>query len=90
MANANDVVMKVVEVKGKCPNGHHAGEEHLVQERTPKGICLGSFGACFPYLVALRYGADFPWESEKGVITLGCPDHVNQVVWRLERIDRPA
>jgi len=42
---------------------------------------------CLPYLTALRFGASFPWESREGTITIGCPDHVNQVVWQLDRLE---
>ena len=48
---------------------------------------MGSFNTCAPYLTALRFGASFPWEQKGGTITIGCPDHVNQVVWRLERLE---
>ncbi len=85
MAESHEVTMRVVSVAKGCPNGHRAGEEYRVGSKTPAGICLGAFSACLPYLTALRFGASFPWEKEKGTITVGCPDHVNQVVWRLER-----
>ena len=58
MAKASKVKMKIVEIAGGCPNGHQVGEEYLVDSFTPAGICLGSFGACLPYLTALRYGYD--------------------------------
>jgi uncharacterized repeat protein (TIGR04076 family) len=48
---------------------------------------MGSFGACLPYLTALRFGASFPWEEREGTIAIGCPDHINQVVWRLDRLE---
>jgi uncharacterized repeat protein (TIGR04076 family) len=48
---------------------------------------MGSFGACLPYLTALRFGASFPWESREGTIAIGCPDHINQVVWQLDRVE---
>jgi uncharacterized repeat protein (TIGR04076 family) len=85
MAVNASVLMKVVAVAGKCPNGHQVGEEHLVRNKTPAGICLGSFSSCLPYLVALRHGASFPWEEEEGAITIGCPDAENCVTWRLTR-----
>ena len=28
--------------------------------------------------------------SAEGTITIGCPDHVNQVVWRLDRLDEES
>jgi uncharacterized repeat protein (TIGR04076 family) len=85
MSESHEVTMRVVSVAGICPNGHRVGEEHVVRSKTPAGICLGAFSSCLPYLTALRFGASFPWEEREGTITIGCPDHVNQVVWRLER-----
>ena len=86
MDEAQPIRMRIIEIDGGCPDGHQVGEEYVVDGKTPAGICLGSFSSCLPYLVALRYGASFPWEEERGTITVGCPDHVNQVVWRLERV----
>lgn len=86
MAKSHQVRMEIVAIDGTCPNGHSVGESWVVDHKTPAGICLGSFGACLPYLTALRFGASFPWEEEEGTITIGCPDHVNQVVWRLDRV----
>ncbi len=85
MATAKPVRMRIVEIRGKCPNGHKLDQEWLVGNKTPAGICMGSFSSILPYLTALRYGASFPWEEQEGAITLGCPDHENCVVWRLER-----
>ncbi len=88
MSAKHHVRMRIISVKGKCPNGHQAGEEYMVKGKTPAGVCLGSFGACLPYLTSLRFGASFPWEPQEGTLTIGCPDAANQVVWRLERVIR--
>ena len=86
MSTELPVRMTIESIAGGCPKGHQVGEEYLVEGKTPEGICLGSFSSCLPYLTALRFGASFPWEEE-GTVTIGCPDHVNQVVWRLRRIE---
>ncbi len=81
------VRLKVIEVKaesGRCPNGHRVGDEYVVGAHTAKGICVGAFSACLPYLTTLRWGGAFPWEDDPNGLTLGCPDCENQVVWRLE------
>ncbi len=85
-SNKRKVRMRVVSVKapgGRCPNGHRVGDEYLVGSHTVKGICLGAFGACLPYLTTLRFGGAFPWEEQEGTATIGCPDCENQVVWSL-------
>jgi uncharacterized repeat protein (TIGR04076 family) len=87
MAGRHAVRMRIVDVRKRCPQGHRVGQEWIVDGRTPEGICLGSFGACLPYLTALRFGASFPWETEAGAITIGCPDCENEVIWRLERVE---
>jgi len=86
MASTSKVRMRIVSIAGRCPNGHRVGEEYVVERKTPAGICLGSFGACMPYLTALRFGASFPWDPQGAATDIGCPDPVNNVVWRLERI----
>jgi len=88
MKKSHAVRMRVIEVRGKCPNGHTVGDEWLVANKTQGGICMGSFSSCLPYLTALRFGASFPWEKDEGTTTIGCPDPVNQVVWRLDRVER--
>ena len=90
MKGAHKVRMRIIEVKKKCPRGHEVGDEWLVDGATPGGICMGSFGSCLPYLSGLRFGASYPWEKSEGTVTIGCPDHINQVVWRLERLDEES
>ncbi len=85
MSGYHEVSMRIVSVAGNCPNGHRVGETYKVEGKSPAGICLGSFSACLPYLIALRFGASFPWEEREGTIRIGCPDPDNQVVWLLER-----
>jgi uncharacterized repeat protein (TIGR04076 family) len=87
MASGKPVRIRTVDIRDRCPNGHQLGEEYLVHHKTPDGICMGAFSSMLPYLTALRFGASFPWEEQQGTITLGCPDHENCVVWRLERVE---
>lgn len=81
------VRLRVIDVKsegGRCPNNHRVGDEYVVGSHTSKGICIGAFGACLPYITTLRWGESFPWEDDPSTLILGCPDCENQVVWRLE------
>ncbi len=87
MNKSHPVRMRVIEVRKSCPNGHQVGDEWSVDGKTPGGMCMGSFSSCLPYLTALRFGASFPWEKREGTTTIGCPDPVNQVVWRLDRLE---
>jgi len=73
--------------EGKCHGGfHEVGEQIRVERGTPEGMCWGACGAILPYLTALRFGADFPWESEKGCATIHCPDPKG-IVLELRRED---
>ena len=66
----------IITVKNGICQGdvHHVGQVIEVEHTTPDGMCLGAWNAIAPYLTALRYGANFPWEQEKGVATIHCPD----------------
>jgi uncharacterized repeat protein (TIGR04076 family) len=68
----------------KCPNGHRVGDQWLVSRKTPPGMCLGAFNALMPFITALRFGGNFPWEKE-GEGTFCCPDPKVVNVFRLER-----
>ncbi|HEX9051222.1 MAG TPA: TIGR04076 family protein [Anaeromyxobacter sp.] len=75
----------------RCPNGHVVGDTWIVEGKTPAGMCLSAFHSLSPFLMALRFGGDFPWE-EAGEATVCCPDPEVVNVFRIERIarDEPA
>lgn len=81
-----DVKATVISVTGTCTAGHRVGEEFLIGEHTPAGICAFAYGALGPFITTLRYGGNFPWAEEPGVCRPGCPDHDNGVVFELRRI----
>ncbi|MDY6910840.1 MAG: TIGR04076 family protein [Chloroflexota bacterium] len=67
--------VRITVKKGKCQgNLHQIGEEFLVEDTTPEGVCLGAWNALVPYLTTLGCGGNFSWEDEKGVATIHCPD----------------
>ena len=60
---------------GQCQGRfHEVGDALTVEQTTPAGMCLGAWNAIAPYVTALRFGANFPWEQEAGVATIHCPD----------------
>ncbi len=81
-----DIKITVESVAGKCPRGNKPGDQFIVNGSTPGGMCLGAFGALLPAIQTLRYGGGFPWEKNPNEAHIGCPDHINSVVYRLERI----
>jgi uncharacterized repeat protein (TIGR04076 family) len=61
--------------RGKCQGGfHNIGDTFTVESTTPSGMCLGAWNAVAPYVCTLLFGGNFPWEQEKGVATIHCPD----------------
>jgi uncharacterized repeat protein (TIGR04076 family) len=73
--------------KGKCQgNINNIGQVFIVEDTTPQGMCLGAWNAVSPYVTALRFGADFPWEEEKGYALIHCPDPKG-ITLEIKRVD---
>ena len=66
----------LVTVKGgKCQGEvHEVGQVISIERTTPGGMCIGAWNAIAPYVSALRFGGNFPWEEEEGVANIHCPD----------------
>jgi uncharacterized repeat protein (TIGR04076 family) len=80
--------IRITVTGGKCSGDtHKVGQEFVFADTTPGGICLGAWNAIAPYLTALRYGANFPWEEKEGCVTIGCPEPDGGIVLQLERIE---
>ena len=47
---------------------------------------MGAWHAIAPYLTTLRFGGNFPWEKEKGVVAIHCPDP-KEITMELRRIE---
>ena len=86
MAERCEVVAKVVSQKGFCGAGHKVGDEWLIGNKTPDGICLSAFQALLPNARVLMFGGAFPWDSDPDVNTVACPDAANPVVLELRRV----
>ena len=67
--------VRITVKSGTCSGAIHApGQEFEVDETTPAGICLGAWESISASVNTLLYGGNFPWEKEKGVATVHCPD----------------
>ncbi len=49
-------------------------------------MCLSAFNSISPAIQVLRHGGSFPWEKNPDEAYIGCPDHLNQMVFKLERV----
>jgi uncharacterized repeat protein (TIGR04076 family) len=81
----SDVIAKVISQKGTCAAQHKAGDEFVIGEKTPPGLCSWAFCALFPFAQVLQFGGSFPWERDADKTTVACPDPGNPVVFELRR-----
>jgi uncharacterized repeat protein (TIGR04076 family) len=63
------------------------GQKFDLSGSTPEGLCQSALHSAYPTIFALRWGADFPWEKEKGVAHIACPDADNPLVMKITRED---
>lgn len=86
MAERYSIKVKVISQQGFCAAGHKVKDEFVINRTTPSGICLSAFGAFFPRMYALMFGAVFPWSQDPDVVLAACPDPKNPVVFEFRRI----
>jgi len=82
----DEVVAKVISQKGTCSAGHKVGDEFIIGEVTPDGMCGWAYCALYPFSSVLRFGGCFPWESDPDTSIVACPDGGNPVLFELRRI----
>jgi len=80
-----EITAKVISQKGTCSAGHSLGDEFVIGEKTPPGMCPWAFYTLFPFANVLQFGGSFPWEDDKDKATIACPDAGNPVVFELRR-----
>ena len=66
--------IRITVKSGRCPGGHEVGQVFMVGWTTPEGICLSAWNMIAPYVFTLLCAGNFPWEKERGVAVLHCPD----------------
>ena len=87
------VLVTVKEVRGNCVFPHRTGDTIEFTGPWMKGkICLTAFTAIYPFIHALRFGAEFPWggggkglKVPKDRIIASCSDPFNTVVFELRK-----
>ena len=82
----SDVRAKVISQKGTCSAQHKVGDEFVIGQHTPPGLCSWAFYCLFPFAQVLQFGGSFPWEEDASKATVACPDPVNTVVFELRRV----
>ena len=80
------IIAVVISQKGTCAAGHKVGDQFVIGEKTPPGLCSWAFNSLFPFAEVLQFGGAFPWEKDPDKASLACPDPENQVVFELRRV----
>ena len=81
--------VKILSMKGKCPQKHKVGEEWVIGDKTPDGLCLNAFNSQLTHIQVMRYGGIFPWATDNtDTVISTCPDPDNRVCFELKRIKR--
>ncbi|MEW6724731.1 MAG: TIGR04076 family protein [Bacillota bacterium] len=75
------VRVTVLSQRGKCSQGHRVGDSWVIGDKTEGGICFSAFCSLLPWVQMLRFDGKTAWEVE-----VPCPDWVNPVVFRLEKV----
>jgi uncharacterized repeat protein (TIGR04076 family) len=91
MANPEKVILRILSVKGDCGAGHKEGQEFdlskdFILGMSGQAICPSAFNAAFAAYRVLCHGGEFPWEKDKDMTTIACPDPFNPVVMELRRV----
>ncbi|MBN1811178.1 MAG: TIGR04076 family protein [Anaerolineae bacterium] len=85
------IVARVIQQEGHCDVGHQVGDEVIFDGQTVQGkVCIHALYSFLPKVLAMRYGAEFPWLEDQAVATHACPDAWNPVVFEIRRVrDEP-
>ncbi|MFW9849273.1 MAG: TIGR04076 family protein [Candidatus Thorarchaeota archaeon] len=84
------IKIEVLEVlnNGKCSIGQVKGDTYDYPADRGK-LCPSSFHVLYPWLLVMQSGGRFSFFNEDDSITIGCPDHTHQVVYKITRITIP-
>ena len=85
--HGSDAVVTVVSQQGYCGAGYRVGDQIRFSGVTIEGnLCIHALCGLLPKVLAMRYGAQFPWLEDPDVSLQACPDAQNPVVFELRRI----
>ena len=85
------VSVRVISTKlHTCPHNHQVGDEWLLDETTPGGLCMGAFTTIFPHAWAMMFGGNPPSSAGGTDDTkiFHCPDANIGIVFELKRIKK--
>lgn len=80
-----EIKARIVSIKGTCSAGHKLGEEFIIGQKTPPGMCAWAFYTLFPFAEVMEFGGKFTWGDNPDRTTVACPDPDNPVIFELRR-----
>ena len=80
------VIARVISQKGTCSMGHKVGDEFIIGQTAPPGMCVWALYTLFPFAEVLQFGGAFPWEKDTDKTRVACPDPDNPIIFELVRI----
>ena len=81
-----EIIARIISQTGKCEAGHKVGDEFVMGQVTPPGMCAWAYHVLFPFAEVLQFGGTFPWEKDPDKTTVPCPDPVNVGIFELRRV----
>ena len=73
--------------KGECPQKFKAGDSWLIEDgKTPGGMCTSAYNAVFPVIRLFRLGGEQPWDKDKDVTYISCPDSERWLIYEVRRL----
>lgn len=81
-------IMKQIQVAEEdCPRLKAGQEFHVMEDgQMPAGFCSPAWHDIHRELTHLRFGGDFPWMAEPGIVYACCTDALRPVILKLQRI----
>ncbi len=81
------IIVEVIESRGHgCDQGFKLGDVFELKEHT-HSFCSLAYSSIYPVAQVMRYGGRFPWEPEKDVQIMGCPDPYNTIVFKISAVE---
>ncbi len=73
--------------KNECPQGFKKGDSWLIEDgKTPGGMCAGAYNSVAPAVRLFRLGGEHPWDSDKDVTYVSCPDPERILIYEVRRL----
>lgn len=80
------VQVTIKSIEGECPQGLQVGQSWLIDGKTPAGMCMAAYNSISPTLRLFRFGGEYPWDKDKDITYLSCPDPDNKIIYEIRRL----